>query len=296
MIGDWMLHTRTRSLAAVLVLLSACGSSIAENSTSKRKIPPEIRSLADAPISAEDQALLHVAGTDGSCEKKVPQNLRLLFFQTFRDSANILGAPVAEADISKYSKVIGMSLKESSGASASVTDMRGRGSAETLRYFFRIDNPGRSSPAALHSSLQSANQLLRMSNVRWDHQTNFGLLQMSADRFSFHNEGTLRAHEFVARMQDLYRRDPERAIETCGTKTMFKNGGVELREAFNSMHSCELGMSNSPEIRCFGKWAMLCPRYNVALALGAPPAYFATRNTSPLCAKSLRNILLASRH
>lgn len=291
-----MILSRTRLLLSVLFIFSACGSQTPDHLRSSTHAPRTHAASKNPAMTADELSLLKSAGGDELCEKRVPSNLRVFFFKTFRDSAHQLSVPMGENEVIKFSKVIGMSLKESSGASAAVTDMHGNGSRETLQYFFRTDNPGQSTPSALRSSLQSANQLMKLRNVRWDHQTNFGLLQMSADRFSFHNEATVKAHEFVGRMQDLFRQDPAEVIELCGTQTLFKNGDSEIREAFTSMQTCELGMSNAAQIRCFGNWAMLCPRYNVALALGAPASYFATRKTAPLCAKSLRSILIARRH
>lgn len=242
-----------------------------------------------------EEALLSDAGDDASCVKRLPANLRQLFFEHFRYYVDHSKTAVGEAEIARFAKTLGMAPHESGGASAAVTDMSFRGSNETLRAFYNTDNPGRNAPAALYSSMDSLDALLSLKNVRWDAQTNFGLLQMSADRLAVGGASGDLAENMIAQLRELYRSHPEEVIDRCGTALMFKDSASAIRDAFDGIQACTPGTKTKEGVQCFGRWATLCPNYNIALALIAPSAYFATRKATPLCAKTFRKILKTGR-
>ncbi len=243
----------------------------------------------------EEEALLSDAGDDSSCVKRLPSNLRQLFFENFRYYVDHSKTKIGETEIARFAKVLGMAPHESSGASAAVTDMKYKGSHETLSHFYNTDNPGRAAPQALYSSTDSLNALFALKNVRWDQQTNFGLLQMSADRLASGGGMGDLAESMITNMKTLYLSHPEEVIDRCGTGRMFSDSAADLRVAFDEIQSCELGYKTKAQVQCFGRWATLCPAYNVTLALIAPAAYFATRDSAPLCSKTFRKILKTGR-
>lgn len=243
----------------------------------------------------DDDELISDSADDSSCRIKTTSNLRQLMFEHFRYYADHSKSKIGETEIARFAKVLGMAPYESSGASAAVTDMRSRGSNETLRYF-RGDNP-RNDPEdepGSHSSLASIDKLMKLQNVKFDKQTNFGLLQMSADRLAMSGSKDLAA-KMIVDMKTLYRSHPEEVIERCGTHHMFKDDAADIRKAFDKIQACEVGYQTKEKVQCFGRWASLCPNYNVTLALIAPPAYFATKKKAPLCAKTFRKILKTGR-
>lgn len=244
--------------------------------------------------TADEDELLSDAGDDASCRAKTTSNLRQLFFEHFRYYVDHSKSAIGETEIARFAKVLGMAPYESSGASAAVTDMRFRGSNETIRYF-RVDNP-KSSPGepGMHSSISSINKLLKLETIKFDRQTNFGLLQMSADRLAMGESGDL-AEKMIVDMRTLYKSHPEEMIERCGTRHMFKDEPTAIRAAFDKIQSCEVGYTTKDKVQCFGRWAALCPNYNLSLALIATPRYFATKHKPPLCAKTFRKILKTGR-
>ncbi len=243
-------------------------------------------SARSAPLPAE-------SGDDKSCYTRSTKNLRELFFEHFRYYVEHSKSQVGEVEIARFAKVLGMAPHESSGASAAVTDMKGTGSRSTLRYFFDTDNARAKRSEGLYSTIGSVKQLMSMETIQWNEETNFGLLQMSANRLyiDFGKDEAKIATETLNWMRTLYTTHPEEVIERCGTKVMFKDSDAEIRETFDTLQKCSPGWKSKAEVQCFGKWAVLCPHYNVTLALIAPPAYFATRYATPLCAKTFRKIL-----
>jgi hypothetical protein len=240
-------------------------------------------------------ALVPSTAEDVSCVKRLPENLRQLFFAHFRYYVDHSKAKVGETEIARFAKVLGMTPHESGGASAAVTDMKFKGSNETLHHFYSTDNPGRSAPQALYSTTTSLDALLALKTVKWNSQTNFGLLQMSADRlYSGGGAGEI-AVSTLTNLKTLYLSHPEEVIARCGAELMYKDAAEDLRQKFDEMQACEPGYTTKSEVQCFGRWATLCPNFNVTLALIAPPAYFATRSVPPLCAKTFRQILRTGR-
>ncbi len=240
-------------------------------------------------------ALVADVGEDASCVKRLPENLRRLFFEHFRYYADHSKTGFGETEIARFAKVLGMAPHESGGASAAVTDMRYRGSNESLRHFYNTDNPGRAAPQALYSSMNTLDVLLAMKTIKWNSQTNFGLLQMSADRlYSAGGAGDI-AQGMVTNLKTLYLSHPDEVIDRCGTGLMYKDSAADIRAAFDGIQNCDVGYTTKEQVQCFGRWATLCPNYNVTLALIAPPAYFSTRRAAPLCAKTFRKILRTGR-
>lgn len=258
----------------------------------------------------DEEALLSDAGDDKSCVKRLPANLRQLFFEHFRYYVDHSKTKVGETEIARFAKVLGMAPLESSGATAAITDMSGTGSRTTLRHFFSTDNPGRGGSSVMTSSIDSLEKLLAMTKetrtvngksvsktMKWNEETNFGLLQMSANRLylDFGSDQDAVAKESLTSMKALYVSHPEEVISRCGTAKMFAESAEDIRAAFDQLQSCEVGYKTKAEVQCFGRWATLCPNYNITLALVAPKAYFATHRATPLCAKTFRKILKTGR-
>lgn len=242
-------------------------------------------------------ALASEAAEDTLCRARTTSNLRQLFFEHFRYYADHSKTEIGDVEIARFAKVLGMAPYESSGASAAITDMKYNGSNETLR-FFRGDNRKEDVEAApgLHSSVDSLNKLFRLEKIKFDRQTNFGHLQMSADRLvtNVGGAGDL-AEKTILDMKALYKFHPEELIDRCGTRHMFKDDEAVIRKAFDRLQTCEVGYLTKEKVQCFGRWASLCPNYNLTLALIATPRYFATKNKQPLCAKTFRKILRGGR-
>jgi hypothetical protein len=232
---------------------------------------------------------------DASCVKNLPENLRMLFFEHFRYYVDHARTKIGEPEIARFAKVLGMATHESGGASAAVTDMHYKGSSETAHHFYNTDNPGRAAPSALYSSTDSLDALLSLPTVKWDQQTNFGLLQMSADRLVVGGPAGDLAKNMIADLKTLFLSHPDDVIDRCGTNLMFKDSERNIRAAFQEIQNCKVGTATKSEVQCFGRWATLCPNYNISLALVAPVKYFATRRSAPLCAKTFRRILLTGR-
>ncbi len=258
-------------------------------SVSETTVAREFRTIEREPIVE--------ANDDPSCTKKLPKNLRELFYENFRHAIDVKGsAHVGEPEIARYAKVLGMAPRESGGATVAVSDMKANGSRATFRRFYDVENPGRRAPSPLYSSVEGIEVLYATKGIKWDRQLNFGLLQMSADRMATRYRGSDRfSAGTMDKLRTLYLSHPEEVLERCGTRRMFQDSDATLRKAFEGLQSCEPGYTTKEKVQCFGRWVMLCPNLNVDLALIAPPAYFSTRNAPSLCAKTFRKILKEER-
>ncbi len=227
--------------------------------------------------------------SDVSCRKHTGANLRELFFEQFRYYTMQSPHRVGNEEVARFAKVLGMTPYESSGASAAITDMKFHGSAETFR-LLRADNvvkvPGK---PGTRSSIPSLEKLMKLKTIKFDQQTNFGLLQMSADRLMMKSTREL-ARKMITDLKSLYATHPEEMIERCGTKLMFKDSDEEIRAAFDGIQACDVGYTTEEKVKCFGRWAALCPSYNITLALVTTPKYFATRDKAPLCTEVFERI------
>ena len=95
------------------------------------------------------------------------------------------------------------------------------------------------------------------------------------------------------------------ALLLCGSNYMFyegyykkSNGAADLADAMSSIAYCTVGSSKrgygytANDIKCFAKWATLCPMLNFDIAMLTPLQYFATRNATPVCTGAFKALLI----
>ncbi len=244
--------------------------------------------------TGDEAALLSEASDEAVCRSKTTSNLRQLYFEHFRYYVDHSKSEISDTEIARFAKVLGMTPYESSNATAVVTDMHYKG-GKTSTESFRADNP-KSDPGkpGLRSRVATVDKLLNLKGVKYNFQTNFGLVQMSADQLTVSNTGKI-VRKMIEDMKVLYASHPEDVIDRCGAQTMFEDDLPEIRSAFDKLQTCDVGTDTSDKVKCFGRWAMLCPNFNISVALLATPRYFATKHRAPLCSKSFRRILKTGR-
>lgn len=94
------------------------------------------------------------------------------------------------------------------------------------------------------------------------------------------------------------------ALLLCGTNYMFdegynkkEKGSEDLADAMSSIAYCKLGSTkegygiNTSHEKCFAQWVTLCPMLNFDIAMLTPLKYFATREASPVCEGTFRELL-----
>jgi hypothetical protein len=252
-------------------------------------------------------------GLEESCKREAraagadyfnPQT-RDLFFEVFANVAIANPSQSLDALSKSFSKTLGMSMKESLGTTAMVCDMDTNGSALSMR-LFRAAQKDRPSAEKSKSDLEAVDRLLSEDSINFNHQTNFGVVQMSPDRLSF-NE-TFLTKSFAV-LRPLAESNPREMARMCGTTYAFYDEAPAVEEKLRTLGSCEMniplvekamrgsvkkGTAESIELakssKCFGSWMMLCPSLNVELATATKSAYFQTRGEAPLCAATLRTL------
>lgn len=95
------------------------------------------------------------------------------------------------------------------------------------------------------------------------------------------------------------------ALLYCGTRFMFRNkhegssdkSELDLESAMATIAYCKFGNAQSGygknefDEKCFAEWVTLCPALNVDIATLTPLSYFATRNVSPVCENTFKQLL-----
>jgi len=227
-----------------------------------------------------------VSEAERLCSKGVNPQLRNLFFEIFTNYlANHPNSDVQTA-ITRFSKVMGMAMKESAGVPAVIADMRLNGSALSMR-LYSADNRRRERGTVYRSSLASHRTLLANKSIRFNQQTNFGLLQMSADRMMpvFLGDIIARMHP---ELKQLASTNPSELYDRCGASWGYHNDRSEVEREYAELTKCDLGYRSVSGVKCFGRWMMLCPTMNVSLALATTDRYFQTRHVKPVCAASFK--------
>jgi hypothetical protein len=222
---------------------------------------------------------IRVESENNAC-REIPLSTRQLFYNHFQWHLSGVSAEKRKILAHRFAKLIAKAEKESSGNPASVTDMGLRGSATSVRAFYNDPhNQRRGSSGFLRISLATREKLLNNPNVKITHQTNYGLLQQSADRL------TRRA--LNRDIYDFYKKlgisDKRQAYQYCGTEFLYAGRQAELMSAIKEAASCKEGVKSREEIKCFGELVTICPALNIDLALIQPAAYFQTRNAAPRC-------------
>ncbi len=227
-----------------------------------------------------------VSEAERLCSRVVNPQLRNLFFEIFTNYlANNPNSNVQTA-IARFSKVMAMAMKESAGVPAVIADMRLNGSALSMR-LYSADNRRRERGTTYRSSLSSQRTLLANKSIRFNQQTNFGLLQMSADRMMPVFLGNI-----IARMhpelKQLAASNPSELYDRCGASWGYHDDRSEVEREYFELTKCDPSYRSAAGVKCFGRWMMLCPTMNVSLALATTDRYFQTRNVKPVCAASFK--------
>lgn len=237
-----------------------------------------------ASVSALNFETINVTSEDRQC-RNVPLTLRQFFYDSFKRAAPRMNAEQGQAAVARYSKMLAMAVEESSGNAACITDMKARGSAASDRMFF-ANNRGRSMGSALQANLNIRSDLLSLTNIKWDKQTNFGVLQMSADRLTASkNRDVYRKYQRVAHLA------PAAAVKICGAQFLYQEAANVLAGELEDAASCEANYGTLEGIKCYAGLVTLCPALNLELGMNASSAYFASRNASPRCASAFREVL-----
>lgn len=294
---------------------------------------PQEPNETSAPTTA-DEVRAAPGGDEAGCKALNPALRAMVFrhFLNFQEMYNAQGQylPV-DKTAEKASLLLGKVPKESSGDTASVTDMSGR---EYGTY-------------TASTTLDRWRKMFDQKKIVYNKQTNYGLAQQSMDRLvtsfkisskvdDFLRTGdTTNSGQNVRRVLDIYQhfaqgrlidkdrpitekqlKDPNASAELkerakagidsalwhCGTRFLFKEGyqGAEgekaLREAMQSIAYCDSGarrpdVKNVNQMRCFAKWVTLCPALNLDIGLMNPDSYFATRHAAPLCKETFKKLI-----
>lgn len=219
-----------------------------------------------------------VGNEDSSC-RKLPASLRNLYYSHYEKMADGKDIRYRTDLANKMAKLLGMTMKESSGNPASVTDMKLRGSSTSVKVFFRENSQhGVGSSGHLKISIEARNRLLNQGGVTMNKQTNFGLLQMSADRLY-----TQKNRDLYKTYKNVILQSPSKGVAYCGSEHVIRGSKSAIQAALKEAASCQEGYNSTSGVKCFGKLVTICPALNVQLGLNAPAAYFATRKAAPRC-------------
>ncbi len=220
------------------------------------------------------------------CIKGVNPRARDLFFEVFSNLVVEYPKMNVELAVARFSKILAMSMKESSGVSAMATDMKLRGSRLSLQSFVQ-DNRGREWGEKYRSTLDTYHKLIDSKSITFNHQTNFGLLQMSADRMYPNFLGDI-IQRMAPELKALAARDPQQLYQQCGAVYMYHDEPDAVIAEYATLASCDVDYRTTDGVKCFGRWMMLCPNMNISLALATTNRYFQTRKAVPKCADSFR--------
>ena len=225
------------------------------------------------------------------CLSKLPDSTRKLLFDFYYSSA-LKDPNLANEALSKFSKVCGMIYKESSGNPVACTDMKYNGSHKAVVEFCKNDSL---------ASVSMFNKLRSDETVTRNYQTNFGLLQLSADILTW-NPNLRSIFENVVKEVSA---NPAKAMVMCGSACVFSSCEADLLKKMDSFKNCKLDYKkkfdakkketrpdiSADEINCFDHWVSFCPNLNIALGMKLPSSYFESRGAPSLCEDELSLIL-----
>lgn len=213
-----------------------------------------------------------------TCESQTTPELRTFlkeFYKVkrgdFKDSIEIT---------KKLSKLTAMIMKESSGNTCSVSDMSGNGSYNSYTKFFKKNNSKGILSRSHKVDLNLCQDLLNQGDVKVTKQTNYGLAQISADRYVMSDRGGDHLRGFFVLLKKM---NTDHIISYCQSKHLFSDDKTEIKKKFESIKNCTPGISNKEQIKCIGQWVTLCPSLNVELAINQPMSYFETKSAKPIC-------------
>jgi hypothetical protein len=225
------------------------------------------------------------------CLSDLPASTRKFLFDFYYSSA-LVDPTIARNGLKKFSKICGMIYKESSGNPVSCTDMHYNGSRTSVVEFCKNDSL---------ASVSMYNKLRDDKSISRNYQTNFGLLQLSADILTW-NTSLRSIFEHVVEEVSSH---PDSALSMCGSKCMFSNCGDDLLDQMKKFSHCKLNYRKkvdskkgetipditADEINCFDHWVSFCPNLNLALGMQLSDSYFESRKAPALCEDELSLIL-----
>lgn len=282
-------HLVSVTLVAVTALISGrTDPGSFEDLFTRNPTPVELSHYRQWPEILELNASMPVARAraNASCIKGVNKQARDLFFEIFANLIVEYPKMNVELAVARFSKILAMGMKESSGVSAMATDMKLRGSRLSLDSLTK-DNRGREWGEVNRSTLATYHKLIDSKAITYNFQTNFGLLQMSADRMYPNFLGDI-IGRMAPELKSLAARDPEQLYRQCGAAYMYHDEPEAVIAEYAELASCEIDYRTVSGVKCFGRWMMLCPGMNVSLALATTNRYFQTRKAVPKCADSFR--------
>lgn len=203
--------------------------------------------------------------------RKLMRDFYLIKRSQFKDSTEIT---------KKLSKLMAMMVKESSGNTCSVSDMKGRGSYQSYSRFFKKNNSKGVLSRSHKVDLNLCRELMNLSEIKIDKQTNFGLAQISADRYVMDSRG---GDELRGFFSFVAKRTSDEILMYCQSKQLFSDSSDDLKKHFETKKNCTPGIRNSDEIKCIGNWLTHCPTLNLEIALAQPMSYFETKSARPIC-------------
>ncbi|PIP96326.1 MAG: hypothetical protein COW00_16230 [Bdellovibrio sp. CG12_big_fil_rev_8_21_14_0_65_39_13] len=213
-----------------------------------------------------------------SCLSETPPELRALLSDLYKD---LRAKGLAPTELNqKMSKLTGMIIKESSANTCSVSDMNGSGSSTSYHSFFKHNHSKGIMSRSHKVDLALCGDLFAMKGVNITKQTNYGLAQISADRWVMNKRG---GELLVNFKKELTRLTDKQLVERCHARTLFSDSMESLSNEASVWKKCNPGIGQQTEIKCLGKWLTLCPALNIEVALEQPLSYFETRSASSLC-------------
>jgi len=215
-------------------------------------------------------------GLNSTCKEKTPPQLRNLFYSFWQSTDK------SATTKKKLAKLMGMIIKESSANPAAVADMKGVGSKDSYKSFFKVNKSYGIMSRNHFATTALLDKLLALETVTFDKQTNFGLAQQSADRLSIPKWG---GTYLAGRKEMIKKMDSKSFTDWCLTKAIYSDSQSNLEKySREKIKSCSMGYKTKAGIKCFGRTVNFCPRMNIELALRQPARYFETKAAAPLCA------------
>lgn len=225
------------------------------------------------------------------CLAKLPPTTRKLLFDFYYSSA-LKDSSIAKENLAKFSKICGMIYKESSGNPVACTDMKYNGSHKAVVEFCKNDSLA---SVSMYKKLREDESIIK------NYQTNYGLLQLSADTLTW-NPNLRKIFENVVKEVSAH---PDSYASMCGSKCMFSNCSTEIVDKMSKYTNCKLGYKkkissktgetvpdiSTEELNCFDHWVSFCPNLNIALGMQLPSSYFESRGAPALCEDELSLIL-----
>ncbi|MEN9723660.1 MAG: hypothetical protein RJB38_1646 [Pseudomonadota bacterium] len=231
-----------------------------------------------------------------SC-RQVPQAVSALFLEHYQKNGS--------KDSDRYAKFLAMTMKESGGKTLDITYFNSYTEVQARQdslaayvtmknYLSRsAQNPKNASVGAPGGGLKKLSDGRRASF--FDHQANFGLLQISADRLLGKRSAggpKSRIGKNSKIMKEFQGATADQLVTKCGAQHFFGNDTHALQLEFQELKNCTPGNDNPSQVECFAKWMMLCPSLNLTFALNEAEAcqakkkggcYFESWTAKPIC-------------